>query len=142
MLLTKFHQSGFILELDNGFRIAWDIANKTPITDLDSIGAVDLFVVSHIHGDHYSPEHISKLQPDKLISTAEVINVATALNLETIAISHQDVVETDDIKIEFFDVDHGPNVSAPVENVGFLLTLKATGEFILLAICITSRAWM
>jgi hypothetical protein len=26
--------------------------------------------------------------------------------------------------------------------VGFLLTLKATGEFILLAICITSRAWM
>ena len=32
MKLTKYEQSGFILQTDGGFRLAIDIGNKTPET--------------------------------------------------------------------------------------------------------------
>ena len=35
-----------------------------------------------------------------------------------------DELSIDDIKVQFFNVDHGPNVSAPLtENFGFLITI-------------------
>jgi len=53
MKLTKFEQSGFILETEKGFRLAFDIGNKTPVEKLAGI-SVDAMLVSHIHGDHFS----------------------------------------------------------------------------------------
>jgi len=62
MKLTKFEQSGFILETEKGFRLAFDIGNKTPIEKLNGV-TVDAMLVSHIHGDHFSLEQIKKLTP-------------------------------------------------------------------------------
>ena len=72
MKLTKLEQSGFIIEAENGFRLAIDIGNKTPISNLENI-KVDAMIVSHVHGDHFSLEQIEKLSPKKLYLSNECI---------------------------------------------------------------------
>ena len=125
MKLTKFEQSGFILETEKGFRLAFDIGNKTPIEKLNGI-TVDAMLVSHIHGDHFSLEQIKKLSPKKLYLNAECIETLgeETLSSEIIQTKISDEILIDTIKVQFFNVDHGPNVSAPLkENFGFLITV-------------------
>lgn len=124
MRLTKFEQSGFILETNKGFRLAFDIGNKTPVEKLQGV-TVDAMLVSHIHGDHFSLEQIKALSPKKLYLNQECIetlgeeNLATEINQVKVG----DTIVIEDINVQFFNVDHGPNVSAPLqENFGFLIT--------------------
>ncbi len=150
MTLTKFEQSGFILETSKGFRVAIDIATMTPLEKLENVSKVDLMVISHIHKDHFSPEHIAKLNPNVLILPEECDAVLhpNSLGLPVAAsIAYGDthpevsahsilsqegfVYETGDVKISFFHVDHGPNISAPVDNYGFLI--EADGKKIYFA---------
>lgn len=124
MKLTKFEQSGFILETSNGFRLAFDIGNKTPVEKLNGITA-DAMLVSHIHGDHFSLEQIKALSPKKLYLNQECIEALGEENLPTeiIRVKVGDTIVIEDINVQFFNVDHGPNVSAPLrENFGFLIT--------------------
>jgi len=124
MKLIKFEQSGFILETEKGFRLAFDIGNKTPIEKLNGV-TVDAMLVSHIHGDHFSLEQIKKLSPKKLYLNAECIETLgeETLSSEIVLTKISDEMMIDTIKVQFFHVDHGPNVSAPLkENFGFLIT--------------------
>lgn len=124
MKLTKFEQSGFILETEKGFRLAFDIGNKTPIEKLNGI-TVDAMLVSHIHGDHFSLEQIKVLSPKKLYLNAECIEVLgeESISSEIVRVKVNDETMIDTIKIQFFNVNHGPNVSVPLkENFGFLIT--------------------
>ena len=57
MKLTKFEQSGFVLETDTGFKLAIDIGNKTSLEKLEHVSC-DAVLVSHVHGDHFSIEQI------------------------------------------------------------------------------------
>lgn len=123
MKLTKFEQSGFILETDKGFRLAFDIGNKTPIEKLQGVTA-DAMLVSHIHGDHFSLDQIKALSPKKLYLNQECIETLgeESLSSEIVQVKLGDEITIDDIKVQFFNVDHGPNVSAPLqENFGFLI---------------------
>lgn len=125
MKLTKLEQSGFILETNKGFRLAFDIGNKTSIEKLQGV-AVDAMLVSHIHGDHFSLEQIKALSPKKLYLNQECIETLGEENLATeiIRVKVGDIVTIEDITVQFFNVDHGPNVSAPLqENFGFLITV-------------------
>lgn len=124
MKLTKFEQSGFILETNDGFRLAFDIGNKTPVEKLNGI-TVDAMLVSHIHGDHFSLEQIKALSPKKLYLNTECIETLgeETLTSEIVPVKVDDEIMADSIKVQFFNVDHGPNVSAPLkENLGFLIT--------------------
>lgn len=124
MKLTKFEQSGFILETEAGFRLGFDIGNKTPVEKLNGI-TVDAMLVSHIHGDHFSLEQIKALSPKKLYLNAECIETLgeETLTSEIVPVKVGDEIVVDSIKVQFFNVDHGPNVSAPLkENFGFLIT--------------------
>jgi L-ascorbate metabolism protein UlaG (beta-lactamase superfamily) len=124
MKLTKFEQSGFILETENGFRLAFDIGNKTPIEKLNGITA-DAMIVSHIHGDHFSIEQIKIFAPKKLYLNAECIEMLgeETLSSKIVQVKIGDEIMIDTIKVQFFNVDHGPNISAPLkENFGFLIT--------------------
>ena len=123
MKLTKFEQSGFILETKTGFRLAFDIGNKTSIEKISAI-TVDAMLVSHIHGDHFSFEQIKALSPKKLYLNAECIETLgeEALASEIVSVKADDEIMVDSIRVQFFKVDHGPNVSAPIkENFGFLI---------------------
>ncbi len=126
MELTKLEQSGFVLETKKGFRLAFDIGNKTPIEKLDIVKPVDAFLVSHMHGDHFSVPHIKKLSPKSLYLNHECLEAIGEenLNAKIIEVKSGDVVIIDEIKVTYFTVDHGPNTSAPVENLGFLIEVE------------------
>ncbi|MEN9582406.1 MAG: hypothetical protein RL641_360 [Candidatus Parcubacteria bacterium] len=133
MKLTKFEQSGFILETDKGFKLAFDIGAYTPVEKLAGV-TVDAMLVSHIHGDHFSLPQIKALSPKKLYLNRECREMLgeETLTSEIIETRMGDKIMIDDISVEFFNVDHGPNVSAPVlENFGFLI--KSDGETIYFA---------
>ncbi|OGI83492.1 hypothetical protein A2997_00700 [Candidatus Nomurabacteria bacterium RIFCSPLOWO2_01_FULL_36_10b] len=124
MNLTKYEQSGFILETNKGFRLAFDIGRFTPIKKLEGAN-VDAMLVSHIHGDHFSLDHIKKLSPKKLCLNNECFETLgeETLPFEIVEVKVGDKISIEDIIVEFFNVDHGPNVSAPLkENFGFLIT--------------------
>lgn len=123
MRLTKFEQSGFIFEADNGFRLALDIANKTPLSKLAGVQC-DVMLVSHIHGDHFSPEHINALSPAKLYINQECQDSLTedTLPCEIVTIKEGDILDIGGIHTQVFSVDHGPNVNPLKENYGFLLS--------------------
>lgn len=128
MKLTKFERSGFIIETNSGFRLAIDIANKTPVDSLDGFH-VDAMLVSHKHSDHFSIEQIKKLSPTDLYLNNECIEMLgeEVLDSKIVEVKVGDELEIGDAKVIFFDVDHGPNVTSPLkENFGFLI--KADGE--------------
>ncbi len=125
MKITKFEQSGFIIESDNGFKLAFDIGTYTPIEKLESVSC-DAMLVSHIHGDHFNIERIKTLAPKKLYLNYECLEALGEedINAEVIQARVGDYIDIDDFNIHFFNVDHGPNVSAPLaENFGFLITV-------------------
>ncbi len=123
MKITQLEQSGFILETDNGYRLAVDIGAYTPLEKLDDL-QVDALLISHVHGDHFSIEHIKKLAPKKVYFNQECIDVLgeEALASEIVKVGVGDTVSSEGVTVHFFDVDHGPNVSVrPKENFGFLI---------------------
>ena len=133
MKLTKYEQSGFIFEAENGFRLAFDIGNKTLLERLEGV-RVDAMLVSHIHGDHFSLEQIKKLSPKKLFLNRECNETLgeEVLPFESQIVKVGDTIKIDDIEVVFFNVEHGPNVSSPlIENFGFLI--KSDGETIYFA---------
>jgi L-ascorbate metabolism protein UlaG (beta-lactamase superfamily) len=133
MILTKFEQSGFILETSGGFRLGFDIGNKTPTEKLNGLEGIDAFIVSHIHGDHFSSEQINKLAPKKLFLNSECAEseVGKEVEPEITIVKISEEIEVGGIKVKFFEVDHGPNVNHPKENMGFLIEVE--GETIYFA---------
>ncbi len=126
MKITKYEQSGFIIETDNGYKLAIDIGAYTPIEKLNNI-SVDVMLVSHIHGDHFSLLHIDKLSPKKIYLNKECIDMLGDKTLpgEIIKIKVGDIIDINGIKVlAIFNVDHGPNTKVrPIENMGFLLEI-------------------
>lgn len=123
MNITQFEQSGLIIENNKGYTIAIDIGAFTPLEKLEGV-TVDAMLISHIHGDHFSIEHIKKLAPKKLFVNQECIEALgeEVLSSEIILVSVGDTVAIDTAAVSFFDVDHGPNATLrPKENFGFLL---------------------
>lgn len=125
MNIIKFEQSGFIFETSGGYKLAIDIGSYTPVEKLEGI-SVDAMVVSHIHGDHFSPEQIKKISPKKLYLNRECIEAGGDSILSPVTeVKVGDSTYIDGIKVDFFDVDHGPNVKLrPKENFGLLLEIE------------------
>lgn len=126
MKITKFEQSGLIIETTSGFRLAIDIADMTPIEKLQGI-QVDAVVVSHIHPDHFSIDHIKALNPKTVYLNAECIETLGEEQFPFVIqmIVTNETVSVGEVSMAIFGVDHGPNVSAPLkENFGFLLEVE------------------
>lgn len=81
-------------------------------------------LISHIHADHFSIEHIKALAPKTLFVTQECVDALgeEVLSSEIILIAAGETIVIDDCSVTCFEVDHGPNVTVrPKENLGFLL---------------------
>lgn len=125
MKITKFEQSGFFIESDRGFKLAIDIGNKTPLEKLEGL-SVDAMIISHIHGDHFHLESIKALFPKKVYLNQECIDALgeETFDFEIAQVRVGDTLDIDDFNVQFFNVDHGPNVSAPLaESFGLLIEI-------------------
>ena len=141
MKIQKFEQSGFIIESQSGFRIAIDIGNKTPLEKLSGVKPVDIFLVSHVHGDHFDINNIKILAPkqvflskvcyDLLFSKTITLARGGGLSVQNqripfygfgVVMKNGAEFQFDNVNFKAFHVDHGPNVSVPLEdNFGFLI---------------------
>lgn len=133
MKITQLEQSGVIIETTSGFRLAIDIGSYTPLEALDGV-SVDAMLISHMHGDHLSPERIAKLAPAELFLNEECITVLgdAPISSTITRIRADEPFTVHDMVIRAFDVDHGPNVSVrPKENFGFLI--EADGQTVYFA---------
>ena len=133
MRLTKYEQSGFVLETESGFRLAFDIGAYTPVEKLKGVTA-DAMLVSHLHGDHFSPDHIRAINPKALYLNQECLDLwqGDKGSFEVKTIKSGEKVKVGEMEVEFFNVDHGPNVSTrPKENFGFLI--KVDGQTVYFA---------
>lgn len=126
MKIQKFEQSGFVLETEKGFRLAFDIANKTSEEKTESIGKVNAMIISHIHGDHFYLPNIKILSPDFLYLNHECLETIGEEDIisKIIEIKDGDNSSIGEINVKYFSVDHGPNISSPVENLGFLIEVE------------------
>ncbi len=133
MIITQLEQSGCIIETKSGFRLAVDIGSYTPLERLAGL-RVDAALVSHFHGDHFSPEHLRALSPQQVYLSHECeerLGEETLVG-DMVTIQAGQTFTTGDISVQVFVVDHGPNTSAhPKENFGFLFS--ADGETIYFA---------
>ena len=124
MTITKYEQSGFIITTDAGVRLAVDVASLTPMERLTGVSA-DAVMASHIHGDHFSLPHIRALGPKTAYLNRECRDTLgeETVPFEILEVKVGDTVLVGGISVQLFNVDHGPNVSAPVaENFGMLIT--------------------
>lgn len=140
MKIQKFEQSGFIIETEKGFRTAIDIGNKTSPEKLSGVKPVDIFLVSHVHGDHFDMTNIKMLAPKQIFLSkvcydllfnnpiarkGEGISVYnTRIPFQSFGLVMKDGAEFefDEVEIKAFHVDHGPHLSVPLEdNFGFLI---------------------
>lgn len=140
MKIQKFEQSGFIIESESGFRIALDIGNKTSLEKLSGVKPVDVFLVSHVHGDHFDMTNIKMLQPKQvflpeicydLLFNNKPLSVGIPASVferripfHAFGIIMQNGFEfnSEDLNFKAFHVDHGPNVFVPLkDNFGFLI---------------------
>lgn len=126
MKITKFEQSGFIFETAKGFRLALDIGSYTPVEKLTGM-KVDAMIVSHLHPDHLSYPQILKLAPEKLYISDECREALGEEKFvtEIVKITSNTDIMIGEIKVKIFDVNHGPNVTPPKENFGFLFEIDA-----------------
>jgi L-ascorbate metabolism protein UlaG (beta-lactamase superfamily) len=139
MKITKLEQSGFIVESEDSsavpglppFRLMFDIGRMTPIEKIKDEKPADAFLISHIHGDHFSPEHILAMSPKNLYLNSEckknADDTGVHFTFPVELIKAGDIKQIGPFNVTFFAVDHGPNISAPVENLGFLIEENIRG---------------
>jgi L-ascorbate metabolism protein UlaG (beta-lactamase superfamily) len=122
MRITKYEHACFVVEV-GGKKLVVDPGSFTvPLPDNNNVVGI---VVTHEHGDHWSPEHLQRIlaaSPDaKLYGPAGV--AAAASDFDFAVVSSGDVIELDPFRLEFFGEKHAQiHSSIPlVDNVGVLI---------------------
>ncbi len=122
MKLTKFEHSCLIVEV-SGSRLIIDPGVFTmPLGDIGDVVAV---VITHEHGDHWTPDQLQRIidrNPDaKIYGPAGVVAAAKDFTVEKVA--GGDVIEIEPFNLKFFGEKHAViHESIPtIDNVGVLV---------------------
>lgn len=122
MKLTKFEHACLILEVADERLIIDPGVFTMPLGEFGEVVAV---VVTHEHGDHWTPEQLERIierNPDvKIYGPAGV--VAAAAGVPVIAVKQGDEIEVGAFNLKFFGEKHAVIHSsiAVIDNVGVLV---------------------
>ncbi|MBP2560091.1 L-ascorbate metabolism protein UlaG (beta-lactamase superfamily) [Neorhizobium galegae] len=116
--ITRYEQSGITIQSRDKM-LAIDIGKLTPAETVAGMPKPHASLVSHRHADHFCPEHLRvlgapTLAPGDVLPLVGEGQVATELQpgrAATIA----------GYTITALEADHGPNLSAPIQNLGFII---------------------
>ena len=121
MRLTKYVQSAFTIEDSEGGMHVFDFGSEmSPDVVRRFAGATSVFV-SHKHPDHLHPDHVRALASATFAPSDVVVDLEKS-DVQASKIMPGDTVARGHIRVTAVHSDHGPNISAPIDNVGFLIT--------------------
>ncbi|HUB93520.1 MAG TPA: MBL fold metallo-hydrolase [Verrucomicrobiae bacterium] len=127
MKITKYGHACMVIE-EQGKNLVID--PNIYAADLPSISNVVAIVITHAHGDHYSPELVARILSDNpgavIYGTSEVVAVAEKNAIKVTAVEAGQSVETTSFQITFFGGRHAYifKETPQNENVGMLVNGK------------------
>ena len=122
MRITKYEHACFMASIADKKLIVDPGSFTVPLPDMNNVVAV---VITHEHGDHWTPEHLQRIKDNspevKFFGPAGV--VAAASDFEVTEVKEGDKIEIDPFTLEFFGAKHAQiHASIPIiDNVGVLI---------------------
>lgn len=127
MKLTLFQQSAFVLAPRRGEAVAFDLGREVPAETVDGL-RVGAAVVSHGHPDHFHLEHLMHLGVP-IFGAADLEAHMSRGGLAFHALEPGRTRTVGGLRLTAFAVDHGPDISSPLDNLG--LMAEADGRRVL-----------
>ena len=130
--ITRAEQSGVLIASADK-NLAIDIGTMTPAETVKAMARPDAVLISHKHGDHFDFDHI-KTFGSPIVAPGDVLKL---LDDEAVATSIHagQTMDVASFTVTAVEVDHGPKLSVPIENLGFVIdfpsgshTLYFTGD--------------
>jgi L-ascorbate metabolism protein UlaG (beta-lactamase superfamily) len=117
MKLTLYHQSALIVQSESGAVVAVDFGQEVPADTVAAYTPAATFL-SHQHPDHFHMPHIVSFGAPVYAPNDVLVRFKDFPHrLNTISAGGN--VNIGDLSVSAFDVDHGPNLSANIDNLGF-----------------------
>lgn len=122
MRISKFEHANFVVEIDGKNLVVDPGAFSTSLPDLDNVVAV---VVTHQHGDHWTPEQLDRILERNpgipIFGPAEFAEAADEFDITVM--TGGDVVDVTPFRLAFYGTKHAViHSSIPVvDNVGVLI---------------------
>ena len=115
-IIIRREQSG--LEIHSGGKtLAIDIGTLTPAETVKAMVAPDAILVSHKHADHLGLDHL-KILGAPIVAPGDVVELLHD-GANATAIRAGQTLDVAGFTVTAIEADHGPKLSAPIENIGF-----------------------
>lgn len=118
MKLTRYEHVAVVFEAD-GQRLGLDFGAFTSTETVARLPRLDHIVVSHRHGDHFSETTLRTLGAPVSAPSEVVALLGDGLQSHTLRLGESKL--TAGFKVTPTLADHGPKVTSPVENFGFII---------------------
>jgi len=117
--LVKLPQSAFAIRV--GARTyAFDLGSEVTPHMLQSLGPITALFISHRHPDHLSVDNV-RLANARTFGPPDVVRDLEAGGIASTPIAIGETVQVNEIQVSALQSDHGPNISAPIDNLAFLI---------------------
>jgi L-ascorbate metabolism protein UlaG (beta-lactamase superfamily) len=126
--LTKLEHAGLIIE-NGAMRIALDPGSLTGPVSRKSLSGVDAVLVTHKHGDHFNIPVLKEIGAP-VYGPAEVVALAITAGLPGKALSLGQEMEVAGAKVVAVPANHGPAVTTPVQNYGFVVEVGGSRIYV------------
>lgn len=127
MKIQRYEHVALKIETTAGQSLAVDFGCFSPPESVRAAGRVDGVLISHRHPDHFHLEHL-KVFSAPVFAPVDVTNQIKAAIPTTVFELGQRFVAAG-VTVTPIAADHGPHISAPVENFGFIF--EADGRRVL-----------
>ena len=116
--IIRFEQSGLLIASASK-KLAIDIGTLTPTETVKAMAPPDAVLISHKHGDHFDLDHMKTLG-SPIVAPGDVLELLHD-GANATAIQAGQTLDVARFTVTAVDVDHGPKLSVPIENLGFVI---------------------
>ena len=120
--IIRFEQSGLLIASADK-KLAIDIGTLTSAETVKAMAPPDAVLISHKHGDHFDLGHI-KAFGSPIVAPGDVLELLHD-GANATAIQADQTLDVASFTVTAVEVDHGPKLSVPIENLGFIIGLPS-----------------
>lgn len=124
-IINRHEQSGLEVH-SRGKSLAIDIGTLTPAETVKAMVPPDAILVSHKHADHLGLDHLKTLGAP-IVAPRDVVELLHGgANVATIRAGQ--TLDVAGFTVTAVEADHGPKLSAPIQNFGFVIQFPRGGH--------------